>query len=213
MSTGTIRRLASTAALIGLLAGCGSTASQAPASASAAAVVPSAVESTTPSVAAPSEAVSSVAPSVVLPSFELPSEAKDLEALLPSTICGATATKASQSGSSFAANADQDFLKVLQTLGKSPSDVAFAIAIGGSSGCAAGVFRIQGVDTSALQAAFASAAQSSGDTFTDKSVGGKDVKVQTSGGTSNYLYFKGDAMLFATAPSDDKAASVLQQMP
>ncbi len=212
MSTGTIRRFAAMAALIGLLAGCGSAASPA-ASPSTAAVVPSVAPTTAPSVAAPSQAVSSVEPSVALPSFELPSEAKDLEALLPSTICGATATKASQSGSSFAANADQDFLKVLQALGKSPSDVAFAIAIGGSSGCIAGIFRVQGVDTNALQAAFTTAAQSGGDTFTDKSVGGKDVKVQTSGATSNYFYFKGDALLFATAPSDDKAASVLQQLP
>jgi hypothetical protein len=213
MSTGTIRRLAGTAALIGLLAGCGSAASQAPASASAAAVGPSVAPTIAPSVAPPSEAAGSVGPSIALPSFVLPSEAKDLEALLPDTMCGATATKTSQSGQSFTAGGDEDFAKVLAALGKSPSDVAYAIAFGADSGCAAGIFRIQGVDTGTLQAAFQAQAQANGDTFTDKNLGGKDVKVQTTGSSTSYFYFKGDAVIFATAKTDADAATVLQQLP
>jgi len=148
-----------------------------------------------------------------LPSFQLPSEAKDLEALLPGTICGTAATKVSLSGASFAASAGEDFKAVLQALGKSPSDVAFALGIAGTTGCAAGIFRIQGVDSAALEAAFNAQAQKDGDTFTSKNVGGKDVKVQAQTGASNYLYFKGDAVIFATAKTEDQAASILQQLP
>lgn len=212
MKTAMTRRLAGTMVLVGLVAGCGGAASPSPASQAAgpSAAAPSVSASAAASLA-PSQAAPSTAASIALPS--LPSEAKDLEALLPGTICGAATTKASLSGASFAATADEDFKAVLQALGKSASDVTFALAIGGSSGCAAGIFRIQGVDSAAFEAAFDAQAQKSGDTFTAKNVGGKDVKVQTLTGASNYLYFKGDAVLFATAKTDDQAATILQQMP
>jgi hypothetical protein len=166
--------------------------------------------SVAPSAAPPSVTPPSTQPSEAIPSFVLPSEAKDLEALLPDKMCGATSIKTSQSGQSFAG--DADFAKVLAALGKSPSDVAYAIAFGADSGCGAGIFRIQGVDTGALQAAFAAQAQKNGDTYTDKNVGGKDVKVQT-GTTTSYFYFKGDAVLFVTAKTEAQAATILQQMP
>lgn len=193
--------------LVGLVAGCGGAASPAPASQAAAPSVAA------PSVAsaAPSEAAPSSAPSIALPS--LPSEAKDLEALLPGSLCGATATKVSLSGASFASTADADFKAVLQALGKTPDDVGFAIAIAGSSGCGAGIFRVKGVDSSALQAAFDAQAQKSGDTFTDKNLGGKAVRVQALASASNYIYFNGDALIFATAKTDDQAASILQLLP
>jgi hypothetical protein len=217
MTTGTIRRLAAGAMLVALMAGCGGAASPSASTGSAApsvaapSVAASTEASTAPSEAAPSEAAPSTAPSIALPS--LPSEAKDLEAVLPSSLCGTTATKVSLSGASFAANADPDFKAVLSALGKSPSDVAFAIAIAGDSGCGAGIFRVQGVDSGALQAAFNAQVQKSGDTFTDKNVGGKDVKIQATSGVSNYLYFKGDALIFASAKTEADAASILQQLP
>ena len=212
MTTGTIRRFAAATMLVGLVAACGGAASPSPAAQSAAPSVaaPSVAASAVASVT-PSTATASTAPSIALPS--LPSEAKDLEALLPSTLCGGTATKVSLTGASFAATADEDFKAVLQTLGKSPSAVAFAIAIDMTSGCGAGIFRVQGVDAAALQSAFNARVQQNGDTFTDKNVGGKDVKVESSTGTPNYIYFKGDALIFATAKTEAQAASVLQQLP
>lgn len=200
--------------LVFLLAGCGGAASPSPASQGASAPSQGAPSVAAPSIAAsvtPSQAAPSTEPSLAIPSFSLPSEAKDLEALLPGKMCGATSTKASQSGQSFAGN--EDFNKVLSSLGKSPSDVSYAIAIGADSGCVAGIFRIQGTDTGALQGAFAASAQQSGDTFTDKNVGGKDVKVQTGSDSPSFFYFRGDAVLFVTAKSEAEAATILQQMP
>jgi hypothetical protein len=213
MSVGTIRRWAGIAMLVGLVWGCGGAAGSAPASPSTASVPSTAASASGPAEPSvgPSVAPPSTAPSEAIPSFVLTSEAKDLEGLLPDKMCGATSTKTSQSGQSFAG--DEDFAKVLSALGKSPADVAYAIAFGADSGCAAGIFRIQGVDTGALQAAFAAQAQKSGDRYTDKNVGGKDVKVQTSGSTTSYFYFKGDAVLFVTAETEAQAASVLQQLP
>ena len=212
MTATTIRRLTSTILLAGLVWGCGGAASQAPSASVAAApsAAPSASVAASPSVE-PSVAPPSSGPSIALPS--LPSEAKDLEALLPGTVCGATATKASLSGASFEATADQDFKNVLTALGKSASDVTFALAIGGSSGCAAGIFRIQGVDSGALRTAFEAEAAKGGDTFTEKNVGGKDVKIQVVAPVSNYLYFKGDAIIFVTAKTEAEAATILQQLP
>lgn len=203
-----------------ILAGCGAAATPIP-STGAASTAPStaastatastegSVEASTPASAGSSSATGSFA----IPSFKLPSEAKDLEAILPGTICGTAATKLSQTGDKFATSADPTFLKVLQALGKSPTDVAYAIAIGGSTGCAAGVFRISGVDSNALKAAFQAQAQQAGDTFAEKTVGGKQVAVQTNASAASYFYFAGDAVLFVVADSDAKAATILQQMP
>jgi hypothetical protein len=216
MRGATIRRVASTMMLVGLVAGCGGAASPSASSSTStppSAAAPSIAASAPPASTEASAAPASTEPSLALPSFQLPSEAKDLEALLPGTVCGTAATKVSLSGASFAASASEEFKAVLQALGKSPSDVAFALAIGGTTSCSAGIFRIQGVDSSALQGAFEAQAQKSGDTFTSKTVGGKDVKIATDPSASNYLYFKGDAVIFATAKTEDQAASILQQLP
>jgi hypothetical protein len=201
--------------LVGLVAGCGGAASPSASSASApaSAAAPAPAGSSAPPGGAPREAPASTAPSLALPSFQLPSEAKDLEALLPGTVCGTAATKVSLSGASFAASASDEFKAVLQALGEPRSDVAFALAIGGTTSCSAGIFRIQGVDSSALQGAFEAEAQKSGQTLTSKNVGGKDVKIAVDPSASNYLYFKGDAVIFATAKTEDQAASILQQLP
>ena len=55
--------------------------------------------------------------------------------------------------------------------------------------------------------------QKSGDTVSQKTIGGKQVEVQTSGTTSSYFYFAGDAVLFAAANNETDAASVIQQLP
>jgi hypothetical protein len=190
----------------------------APASAAAPSVDASAAQ---PSAAAPSAAGSSAEASaggsaIALPSITLPSDAKDLEALLPATLCGQATTKASITGDKFAATADPQFVATLQALGKTPADVAFAIAFaGGDTNCGAGIFRIKGVDSNALQTTLVAQEQKSGTTFTQGNVGGKNVYISDdkSGGGKQYVYFKGDAVIFAQAPDEAKAAAILQTLP
>ena len=215
MARRTVAAIASTALLV--VWGCGAAATPIPSAAppasqaAASAPAPSAAE---PSAAEPSTAEASAgAPSVAIPSFTLPSEAKDLEALLPDTICGSKATKASLSGASFSANAQPEFKAALTALGKSPSDVSFAFAFS-ESGCGAGIFRIAGVDANQLQQVFLAEQQKSGTTYTQGSVGGRNVFISDEGSSGKqYFYFAGDAVLFATAKDDATAGPILQSLP
>ncbi len=212
--------LASGALLV--VAACGGAASSPSASTAAAPSVaaPSteasvAASETTPSEAAPSEATSSgAAPSIALPSFSLPSEAKDLEALLPDQLCGAKATKASVSGASLASTGASEFVAGLSQLGKTPSDVTFAFAFS-TSGCGAGIFRVAGVDQGQLQSVMLAAVQKGGETATQATVGGKSVFVTSSsnGGDKQYVYFHGDAVIFATASDETQAGTIIQALP
>lgn len=198
-----------TGVLLATLLGCGG---------SAAASASTAAASTQPSAAAPSTESSAAAPSsagssIGIPSFALPSGAKDLEALLPAQICGETAIKLSMSGEQFAATADPTFKAVLAALGKTASDVSFAVAGSATSGCTAGIFRISGVDQNRLQQTFVSQEQATGTTVTQASVGGKSVYVLAQGAATEYVYFKGDAVIFAQAKTESAAASILQVLP
>ena len=202
-------------ALVIVLWGCGGAASPNPSVAAASNPAPSTAESVPPpSVEAPSTEPSTAGASLAIPSFSLPSEAKDLEALLPDTMCGGKSTKASVSGAGLGASAGAEFLAGLAALGKSPSDVSFAFAFA-EGGCGAGIFRVAGVDQNTLQTAMIAAVQKEGTTFTQSSVGGKSVFVgaDASGGAKQYVYFHGDAMIFATADDDAKAAQILQSLP
>lgn len=213
MSTRPFRRTIPLGILVMVVTACGSSsASTAPSS--AASTSPSAAEpsSPTPSSAEPSSEPSASAPSSAIPSFVLPSGAKDLEALLPDQLCGVKATKLSMSGDQFASNADAQFKATLSALGKQPSDVAFAIAIG-PGGCTAGIFRIKGVDQNLLQQAFIAQAQKTGEKYTQTSLGGKTVYVSDKAGTKSYAYFKGDAVIFAAAKDEPSVAGILQQLP
>jgi hypothetical protein len=214
MARRTVAAIAAGSLLITLW-GCGASATPIPSaaaqSATAASEAPASVE---PSTAPASTEPSAAAASEAAPGFSLPSEAKDLEALLPNTLCGAAAQKASVSGSSIGSTAGPEFTAALSALGKSVSDVTFALAFS-ASGCGAGIFRIAGVDQSALQTAMLASVQKSGESYTQANVGGKDVYVSasSSGSGKQYVYFKGDAVIFASAPDDTKAAGVLQSLP
>jgi hypothetical protein len=200
------------AVLLIVLWGCGSSAS--PTAQSSTAASQAAPSVAAPSVAEPSAAESVGAPSLAIPSFSLPSEAKDLEALLPDTICGATAQKASLSGASFMATATEEFKSALAALGKQASDVALAVEFStGGDACGAGIFRVKGADQGALQQAILDAFQKSGSTFTQGSVGGKNVYISVEGTGKQYTYFAGDAVIFAQAKDDATAAPILQALP
>lgn len=163
---------------------------------------------------------SSAAPaSAVLPGFSLPSDDKDLEGLLPDNLCDAATIKTSESGTSFSANADPAFTAVLTALGKTAADVEFAFAIPDPTKAAdcsvsAGIFEINGADSGQLQTVFLASAAAEETTYTQGNVGGKDVYVDASDPTArNYFYVKGDAVIFASAPDDATAATVLSTLP
>ena len=181
-----------------------------------------------PSVAAPSVAVVPSAAaseelpgsSVAIPSFVLPNDDKGLEALLPDELCGGKATKLSFGGSRFADVADENFKSMLAALGKSASDVSFAVAapaLASSSACStsAGVFRVKGADLSRLKDVFLAEAAKEGPPPTQGNVGGKAVYISAATGadTKTYSYFNGDALFFVTAKDDTAAAAALQDMP
>ena len=212
MGTRRIIGALATGAVLVTMWGCGGSAASSPStaaaqpSAAASQAAPSAAES---SAAGPSSAVASF----VLPSFVLPSGAKDLEALLPATLCGETALKASMSGDQFMATADATFKGILGSLGKQASDVSFALAAAAASGCSAGIFRVAGVDQNLLQQTFVAEEQKTGATVSQGSVGGKSVYISTQSGGKEYVYFKGDAVIFAQAKDEASAAGILQQLP
>ena len=215
MPTIRLPRAATAAALLALIVGaCSGSASASPSgstpTSSPASVAPSSAAVTSPSPAESTE------PSIVLPS--LPSQAKDLEALLPDTLCGGSVTKVSLSGPE-AIGSSPEFAAVLTQLGKTPADVAFA-AVGpqDATNCqvSAGVFRINGADANAFQQSFLELAVSSGGTAPQqKTVAGKTVWVgpDESGESSDYAYFVGDAVFFVTAPDDAAATEVLTGLP
>ena len=197
--------------LLVTLSGCGGTATPqgstgaAPSQPAQSVAPPSAAAS----VAAPSQGASSFA----IPSFVLPSEAKDLEALLPGTLCGAPATKASLTGASFAQSGQSEFLDALKAVGKTPADVAFAIAVGPGNGCTAGIFRVAGADPNLLKSALLASQAQSGQAATQSTVGGKDVYVTAGASATTYVYFHGDAVIFAGAKTESDAAGILQALP
>ncbi len=190
-------------ALVALI-GCSSSAGSAAPSAAPESVAPT---SGAPSEAAPSEAAASeAAPSGAAPSLALPS--------LPSTLCGSPATKASISGEQFlTATPDATVTSLLQELGKTPADVSVAFAIAPTTDCSAGIFRIKGADPAKLKSVFLAAAAKEGDTYEEKSIGGKTVLVDPNASGLQYAYFKDDGLIFAGAKTEADAASVIQQLP
>jgi hypothetical protein len=218
--------IAANAALVGLVVvlwGCGAAATPIPASGTVASTAPSTADSSAASAAAPSTPVASAEGSIAepsaaggsfaIPSFILPSGAKDLEALLPNTICGGQALKASMTGDQFMTAGDPEFQRVLTALGKQATDVAFAVAAS-PAGCTAGIFRIKGVDTAVLEAAFLAEETKQGKTYTKSTVGGKSVYAETATGAAvMYVYFAGDAAIFVQAKDAAQAAEIIQQLP
>jgi predicted regulator of Ras-like GTPase activity (Roadblock/LC7/MglB family) len=202
-------------ALSAVLWGCSGAATPQPAASSPTSAASAAAPSVAASEAAPSSAAASdaaVASSGALPSLVLPSEVKELEALLPSKMCGQAAQKLSLSGDTFSKTADQSFVDALKALGKQVSDVSMAVAFSPGS-CGAGIFRIAGTDASLFKAAMLSSMQESGSTATEGNVGGKNVTVVKGENGNTYIYFSGDAAIFAEAKNDTDAAGILKDLP
>ena len=208
-----------TAIMLGVVACGGGGASSAPSAAatSAASSAPSAAPtSAAPSASeAPSEAPSAIASEVAIPSFAFPSSDKELEALLPDTLCGEKVQKLSMGGQAFATASDPSFQAILKSVGKSAADVSLAIAapLSATAKCTAGIFRIKGADGGALKDAFLAQADKEGNKYTVSSISGKDVYSDPTSNSIGYAYFKGDAIIFASADSASDAASVIAALP
>lgn len=154
-----------------------------------------------------------------LPSFDIPSFQADvdLEAQLPSEFCGQPTQKFSFTGAEFVAN-DEAFAGVVAALGRSASDVSLAGAGVAGPECAGInliVFRVKGADGGRFEQLFIDAQeQDTGTRPTRSNVGGKDVWVVIdSGGTTSYIYFRGDTVFGVTAESEGDAAKGLAAMP
>ena len=163
--------------------------------------------------AASSAGASGLVPSLAIPSVVLPSGAKELEALLPATMCGQTSIKTSLSGDTFAASGDAELKALMEQLGKTPADVSFAAAIAGASGCTATIFRINGAETSRLRDVFVAEASKEGPPPTEKTLGGKTVLVGNDVNEFGFAYFKDDTVILITAPDDAKAAEIAAVLP
>jgi hypothetical protein len=153
-------------------------------------------------------------PSIEIPSFEAD---VDLEAQLPSTFCDQPTQKFSFTGAEFVAN-DEAFAGVVAALGRSASDVSVAGAGVAGPECA-GInliaFRVKGADGGRFEELFINAQEAdSGSRPTRSNVAGKDVWIVIdSGGTTSYIYFKGDTVFGVTAESQGDAAKGLAVMP
>jgi len=144
-------------------------------------------------------------------SFVLPNEDKDLEALLPDQIGGATTTKLSMAGDSFlmaGGAGSAGFTAILSQFGKSPSDLS--VAAGSTTDIQLFAFRVKGVDANQLFQAFVQKIGSAqGDVVSDATVGGKSVKKSVSvAGDVTYVYASGDVLFTLDADADVAPALV-----
>lgn len=150
----------------------------------------------------------------VIPSFQ---PDVDLEAQLPGTFCGQATQKFSITGAEFVAN-DEAFAGVVAALGRSADDVSGAEARVAGLECA-GInliaFRVKGADGARFEELFINALEAdTGTRPTRANVGGRDVwVVLDAGGTTSYIYFRGDTIFGVTAESQEDAARGLAVMP
>ena len=192
----------------------GAASTSAEASAGNAPATPSAAASSAP----PSEAAASEpAASQLIPGYTFPSEAKDLEAVIPDTICGAKAQKLSLKGKDVfnANNPDAGAIEsVLNSIGKSTSDVSAAagIPLAANSDCSVIIIRINGADEGQLRTLMLAEAAKEKQTFTETTVGGKTV-YQGDVGKFDYTYIKGDGVIILTTGTKKEAEDLIAQLP
>ncbi len=77
------------------------------------------------------------------------------------------------------------------------------------------LFRVKGADSGRLQQVFQAEAAKSGDTYTVKSIGGKNVYVATGSSASalQYAYIAGDALIWVSADSEAQAGEMIAALP
>jgi hypothetical protein len=151
-------------------------------------------------------------PSLAIPSVSFSTDPA-LAAMLPETLCGTAAVKSSFAGETFGSSTDAEFLAFVQALGKTPADVSFAAAIGGTTGCTASIMRVKGADTTQLRDKFTEEMVKEGNTTQEKTLGGKTVLVGSDANSFGYVYFKDDTVIIFTAPDEAKATEIATALP
>jgi hypothetical protein len=202
-----------TVAFVAVIGCSGTAGGSAAASSAASAAAPStAATAAAPSAAAPSEATpSQAAASEAIPSFAFPSDDKELEAVIPDKICGATVQKLSLKGKD-ATGEDEMWTGILQALGKSFSDVSAAAAFSTKPGCSVTIIKIKGADEGKLRELMQAQAAAAGITYTKVSVGGKDV-FTSNPAKFGYSWIKGDGAIIITADTAAHAAELVAALP
>jgi hypothetical protein len=158
----------------------------------------------------------STAPDASMPDFSLtPGNASDLEAMLPDKVGSTTITKTSFDYSAIpwaslgSGGGTDDISKVLQANGKSLADVRFAMGVGtgtGTTGMPTMVYALQvkGLDASKFVSGF----DTSYDTSSAITVGGKSVHGSVSDGYGTVTYLHNDVAFIAIGSEADLNALV-----
>jgi hypothetical protein len=145
--------------------------------------------------------------------------APDLEALLPASLGGVALTIDSQTGTDLSTNSAA-FDTFLKTLGKSRADftLASAYAPGGLKG-AAGIWRVNGADTSALMDAFKAALQASSNvplTIAEETLAGHPVtQIGAPGELAQgplYAFVRANMILFVQTPEPALAEEAIGKL-
>ena len=144
--------------------------------------------------------------------------AKDLEALLPDTLCGQPAEKNSGSGTATLpgpSGSVDPFGGIVGALGGTGSLGAAVVEPKDSSTCkvSAGAFQITGIAPGMLNTLLTVMAAGSGGDAKGATVGGTAVVKVSDQETPLYVYAKGDIVFVVEAPTDDDAAPVLSALP
>ncbi|MFI5262680.1 MAG: hypothetical protein ACHQZR_09030 [Candidatus Limnocylindrales bacterium] len=146
----------------------------------------------------------------------------DLEAKLPSTLCGGTAFKMSMPAGAIPAAALGALGGGISSLlsgvtGTATVSWAFAIAdptTGATCDTTIYAFQVSGGDPTTLMNEIVQSQVSDGATSSQASVGGKNVTVLvTTDGTRTYSYVNGDTVYGVEAADDASAAAALSQLP
>jgi hypothetical protein len=216
--------VAISAAIILVLTGCASSASNSPSSAAGGSGAATSLASAAPSSSQPSVPAtplfSSAGPS--LPAVTASHADPALEALLPAEISGTSMQRSSATlAALLASGGDRTAIDAfLQGLGKSESDGTYAAAFDPTNTVSGGIFafKIAGVNAGVLLPAIVSVEQAdlgAGATTKQATVGGKSVTVVSVGTGVNdteWVYGRNDVVFVIHAADEAHAATFLQAL-
>ncbi len=193
-----------------LFAACGSSATPAPTTAVGPTVAPSAAgpASQAPASAAPSQAAGGGG---AIPSG-LFNQAPDLEAMLPSSACGAPVVKQSYAGNTSAAASANPMIGAFGALAGGGGAVSIALAESTTpSTCPVSFFayRVQGVNATMFSTVLAAMAAGG----SQVSLGGKTVTKLAESSGAVYFYVKGDILFGVSGATDAEAGQAISALP
>ena len=151
--------------------------------------------------------------SIALPSGLNFNQAPDLEAVLPSQLCGGPVEKHSYAGAA-GAGADASANPMIAAFGAlgASGDVSIAVEESTTTDtCPVNVFayRVKGLNSQMFTTVLAAMAAGG----SKVSLGGKDVTKIAESGTSTFIYVKDDTLFGVSEATDDQAGQALSQLP